>query len=209
MRERSLTEASMVRPRQFSDDEILDVARQCFIEHGPSVSTNLIADAAGVSQATLFKRFGTKHELMIKALTLNGKVEALQLMAQGPGPGELRAQLLHLAMTMTTMFDRMIPCLMTMWASGQCVADLFPEPEEAPPVLARRALTAFFAKAQEQGRMAPGDAESRAMAFIGAVKELAFQQHMFRRAQPRKDPAAYAEAVVDTFWRGCAPLEPA
>ena len=46
-----------MRPRQFSDDELLQTARRCFLEHGPGVSTGLIAEELGVSQAALFKRF--------------------------------------------------------------------------------------------------------------------------------------------------------
>ena len=60
----------MVRPRLFSDAEILQVARRCFLEHGPAVSTTVIASEVGLSQAALFKRFGTKQNLMLLALPL-------------------------------------------------------------------------------------------------------------------------------------------
>lgn len=199
----------MVRPRSFTDDEILDVARQCFIEHGPGVSTNTIADAVGVSQATLFKRFGTKHDLMTKALAIKPKVELIEFLHQGPTPEPIPEQLLRFATFMTAMFDRMLPCIMAMWAAGLDPKAQWEDPSQAPPIIARRALTAFFDGAVEQGRMKPGDNDARAMVFIGAVKELAFQQHMFRQAAPRQEPAIYAAAVVDTFWNGWAPEESA
>ncbi len=199
----------MVRPRHFTDEEILDVARACFCEQGPAVSTNVIAQAAGVSQATLFKRFGTKHDLMVKALTVSVGEELLAMLHAGPGPADLREQLVAMATALGQMFDRLLPCVMAMWAAGLAPSEMFCDPDQAPPVRARRALTAFFVQAETQGRMFPGNPEVRAMAFIGAVKELAFQKHMFRQAQPHLAPADYARELAATFWAGWAPREDA
>ena len=57
-----------MRPRKISDEDILDVARECLLEQGVNVSTQVIAKRLGVSQATLFKRFGTKVKLLQMAL---------------------------------------------------------------------------------------------------------------------------------------------
>ncbi|MEZ6127616.1 MAG: TetR/AcrR family transcriptional regulator [Planctomycetaceae bacterium] len=58
----------MARPRTISDDQILQTARDCFLEHGPSVATDVIAERLGVSSQALFKRFHSKHELMLAAI---------------------------------------------------------------------------------------------------------------------------------------------
>ena len=195
----------MVRPRQFSDAEILEGARRCFIEHGPAISTNHIADEVGVSQATLFKRFGTKHELMLAALCPRPNMDFLRRVEAGPTDAPMHTQLLDMATHMALMFDRMLPCLMTLWASGTNPHDMFPDPEQAPPVRARRALGAFFGKAQAEGRMAPGDTEALALVFIGAVKEAAFQRHMLRDAAPKPEPVDYAKTLVHAFWHGTQP----
>ena len=39
----------MARPRQVSDEQILEAARSCFLEHGPAVSTTVIAKRLGIS----------------------------------------------------------------------------------------------------------------------------------------------------------------
>ena len=57
-----------MRPRSFTDDELLDTARRVFLEHGAGASTEQIAQQLGVSQAALFKRIGTKQELMVRSL---------------------------------------------------------------------------------------------------------------------------------------------
>jgi len=199
----------MVRPRQFTDDEILEGARRCFIEHGPGVSTNHIAEEVGVSQATLFKRFGTTQQLMVAALSPRPAASVLARLEAGPGPAPVEEQLRELAAAMAAMFDRVLPCIMTLWAAGMNPHDLWPDPEQAPPVRARRALARFFADAQAQGRMGGGDPELLALVFIGGMKEAAFQQHMLRDATAAADPDAYAATLVDTFWRGVQPLETA
>lgn len=199
----------MVRPRQFTDDEILDGARKCFIEHGPGVSTNHIAEAVGVSQATLFKRFGTKQQLMMAALAPRPNMDILRRIEAGPTDAPLEDQLRELTTQMAGMFDRLLPCLMTLWGAGQNPHELFPDPSEAPPVRARRAMAAFFEKAQSQGRMAGGDPEMLAMVFIGGMKEAAFQKHILRDTSSGADADAHAAVLVDTFWRGVQPPETA
>ena len=57
-----------MRPKIKTDEQLLAAARSAFIEFGGAVSTTVIAENAGVSQATLFKRFGTKEQLMKRAL---------------------------------------------------------------------------------------------------------------------------------------------
>ena len=52
-----------MRPKKVSDEDILQTVRRCLVEQGGSVSTQFIADQVGVSQATLFKRFGSKQSV--------------------------------------------------------------------------------------------------------------------------------------------------
>ena len=197
----------MVRPRQIQDEDLLEVARDCFIAHGPGVSTTTIAEAAGVSQATLFKRFGTKQALMREALRPRAPGPLMQRLVDGPADTPLPAQLEDIASEMIRMFDGLLPCVMTLWAAGEHPGTLLSDHEVAPPVLARRLLTAFFSTAQAQGRMAGGEPEALAMVFIGSVKELAFQRHMFPEAAPSLTNDAYASQFVQAFWAGCAPPE--
>ena len=62
-----------MRPKKVSDEYILQTVRRCLVEQGGSVSTQFIADQVGVSQATLFKRFGSKSNLLQSAILLPSK----------------------------------------------------------------------------------------------------------------------------------------
>ena len=53
----------MGRKPTISNDAIVHGAREVFLEAGPGAPTSRIAEACGVSEGTLFKRFGTKESL--------------------------------------------------------------------------------------------------------------------------------------------------
>ena len=50
-----------------ADDELLRIARAEFSRQGHAASTRLIAKRAGISQSTLFQRFGDKDKLFLAA----------------------------------------------------------------------------------------------------------------------------------------------
>ena len=58
----------MGRPREVTDEQIVAVARRCFLKRGAGVSAADIAKELGVSHTTLFNRFGSKEGLMLAAL---------------------------------------------------------------------------------------------------------------------------------------------
>jgi AcrR family transcriptional regulator len=68
----------MGRNRTITDEAILAVARDVFRRHGHTASTRQIAESAGISEAVLYQRFGTKEELFFASLRTTGlDVDAL------------------------------------------------------------------------------------------------------------------------------------
>lgn len=58
----------MSRPKRIADDEVLRLAREVILARGVGVSTVEIAAHVGLSQPTLFQRFGDKPTLLRRAL---------------------------------------------------------------------------------------------------------------------------------------------
>ena len=58
----------MGRARTVEDEDILEAARLAFLERGQLATTREIADAAGISQAVLYQRFGSKDDLFFAAM---------------------------------------------------------------------------------------------------------------------------------------------
>src|ERR671927_1546002 len=98
----------MARPRQLSDEALLATARRCFLEHGPGVSTQVIARELGVSQPALFKRFATKDALLHAALA-PARADWPRLVEEPPGEGDVREQLVAIALELSSFFERLVP----------------------------------------------------------------------------------------------------
>jgi len=58
----------MGRPKTISDRNVLAIARDVFRKSGHAVSTREIARAAGLSEAVLYQRFGSKDGLFFAAM---------------------------------------------------------------------------------------------------------------------------------------------
>src|SRR5262245_64776935 len=58
----------MGRHKTISDDAVLGIARRLFRAQGHTATTREIAEAAGISEAVLYQRFGSKHELFFAAM---------------------------------------------------------------------------------------------------------------------------------------------
>ena len=59
----------MARPREFSEDEVLEQAMQAFWSHGyHSTSLADLMQAMGLQKGSIYKAFGDKHSLFLSAL---------------------------------------------------------------------------------------------------------------------------------------------
>ncbi len=199
----------MGRPRTVSDDTILEAARAVFIEQGPSASTTAIAERVGLSQAALFKRFGTKDNLMFKALAPPGVPPFIPLLEAGPSEGgPAKDQLREVARVMARFFRDMVPCLMVLRTSDMDPLAMLKQFDVPPPVRAQMAVTGWFTRAMELGLVRKGDPIALTFSFLGAFYMRAFLTHITR--QPSDDDAldAYVDSVVDSLWQGLAPESP-
>lgn len=198
----------MVRPRQFSDRELLETARALFLEHGPGLSTTVIADAAGVSQATLFKRFGTKKALMIRALMPDSEGPQWQALVRMPDDRPLFEQLLEKGLIMTAFFQELLPCVAMLRASGaDIMGELHASGQVPPPVRALDCMQAFFDRAIAEGRMRPVSSEMLALTWLGALRNRAFFQHMMPDRPLEGDDHSYVHSLTETIWQGIHPVE--
>jgi AcrR family transcriptional regulator len=98
----------MGRHKTISDHEVLGVARDCFRAQGHTATTRQIADAAGVSEAVLYQRFGTKDDLFFAAMHPRGPdIDAL-LGPQDP-PDDAHAYLRTVVLRIGKYLAEVIP----------------------------------------------------------------------------------------------------
>jgi len=194
----------MARPRQHSDDEILEVARKCFLRDGPSVSTTVIAAELDMSQAALFKRFGTKSALMIAALAPPEKAAWLDEVAGGPDERPIDVQLVEIAVRLDSFFAEIVPGLSVLKSSGIDMKELLSKFDVPPPVRGLQALATWFGAAVAQGRMRPCNPVSTALMFFGPLHSRAFMAHIIGPSLPVGDDS-FLQDFVSVMWTGLAP----
>ena len=191
-----------MRPRRVTDDEILEVARETILELGASVSTTVIAERLGVSQATLFKRFGSKDALVLTALM--PKPEALPLVGlqEGPEEGPLLPQLRAMLLEVGAFFNEMAPCLVALKSSGSFPPD-FHQGAHSPPVLARIQLSRWLDRGVETGELRQEvDTEHLAVALIGVVQARVMREHLIGDPTLTGTPDDYLAVAVDYLLAG-------
>lgn len=197
----------MVRPRKFSDEEILGAAREVFLEHGPGASTATVADAVGLSQAALFKRFGTKDVLMLRALLPNPQVPWVERLDAGPDDRPFPEQLQEICVEAIRFFAEVIPCLMTLKASTVDIESVLKAMPEPPPLRVRRAAASYFAQAVERGLVRAAEPDRMALMLVGSLQSRAFMAHLLGVPIDDAEAHAHAAAVVDVLWNGIRPPE--
>jgi AcrR family transcriptional regulator len=98
----------MGRHKTISDDAVLLTARDLFRAQGHTVTTREIAEAAGISEAILYQRFGSKDELFFAAMHATGP-DIDELLGPRDPPGEAQLYLRAIVVRMGKYFAGVIP----------------------------------------------------------------------------------------------------
>ena len=193
-----------MRPRQVTDDALLSAARDCFLEQGPGCSTNVIAQRAGVSQATLFKRFGTKDDLLLAALLPRGYESIFGKMEGGPDARPAREQLIEIGHAFVGFFEAMVPCMAVLHAAGASAQGREWTVDD-PPIRGRLLLADWMRRATAAGLLRRFDADAMSIALIGAFQTVAFRRHVLGDDPFPDGSASYLDALIDAILGGIGP----
>jgi AcrR family transcriptional regulator len=165
----------MARPQHFDSDAMLESMRATFLEVGPGVSTQDLAKRAGVSEGTLYKRFGSKLKMFVQALQLP-QLDECEWFISIPtrvGEGSVEAHLVAIAVGMHAYVSDLMPCVQMIAANGKLhqkdFAKLLGANEQAPPFMNIDAMTAYFEAEMALGRVRVCDPGGLARMFIGAI----------------------------------------
>ena len=194
----------VMRPKSISDEDILRIAMECVLKEGPSISTMTIAERIGISQATLFKRFGSKAELLRRSLFLPLQVRKIFSILQKPEGHKGSDQLQYLYRHLYAFFDEMVPCWSMLHSAGIRFRQGRLE-EKDPPIRARRLLETWIRERQELGEIRPEiHPEVAAIGMIGALQSRAFRKHIILDDRFHHDEEEFLSMLHDIFWRGLA-----
>lgn len=198
----------MARPRQFTDEQILKTARSVFLEHGASVSTQKIADELGISQPALFKRFGNKETLLLRALLPQRIPAFIDAIGDGPDDRPIPEQLVEIGTRTLGLLRDLIPRISVLKSAGINPVDHLDHLGEPPPLRHRRMTAEWLRKAHAAGRVSDHDFTSVGALLLGALHSRVFlDMHAPGLSDPRSDEE-YVHATVQALWCGLAPGQP-
>lgn len=195
----------MGRNKTIADDEILAAARDVFRRGGHAASTRDVARTAGVSQAVLYQRFGSKEELFFRAMTPEPPDLAALL---GPyPPTDARCDLLALGQRLHEYLSSFAPTFLNVLAAhGAEVERLRAWHDRLPFFPIVGAIAARFERMASDGLISPGDAKSRALALISAIHSLSMFELLTGPDHPARSEQGL-DQMLRVLWDGFAPSD--
>lgn len=203
----------MPRPVTISDIQILDAAREVFLERGIRATTSEVAARAGVSEGILFKRFASKEQLFQAAMQVpRGPASApwLSKLPSRVGKTTIEQQFLELGHEAIAFFRLIMPLAMMSWSNappGGVPPHL--DVAEPPPIVTKRLLGEYFAAEQRIGRLRAVNPDLLARTFIGTVFNFVWLDLMACGRDPTPlSEAAFVAGIVDLLLTGAGPPAP-
>jgi len=198
----------MARQVTIRDETILDAAREIFLTRGVQATTAEVAERAGVSEGTLFKRFGTKDELFRAAMLSHGaKIPWIATLDDRVGKGRVRDHMVELGLQIIDFFRVLIPFMMLSWShknAGAMPALL--TSEDPPPAVALRKLAGYFEAEERAGRIRKTSPEILARTYVGGLQSFVFFELLMKgRDRPQMSAEEFVRGHVGLLWAGMEP----
>lgn len=196
----------MARPPKISNEEILAAARSHFLEQGMAASTLAIAEQAGISEASIFKRFKTKQALFVAAMGVLQKPKWVKALANQAPTANVKAELTEICEQMLAFYTEMMPRVLMLMTQGK-----LPNPPLAvpPPIRDRKLLAEFLDRAVQAGHLRPCNTQTVAQMIVGTLINTVVTQKMMHKlsiqAPILQEPEALIETLIETLWLGIAP----
>jgi AcrR family transcriptional regulator len=192
----------MARPRLITDEQILRTMRAAVLQHGPSVSLDLVAGDLGVTSPALLKRFGSRQNLMIAALRPPDDSQWVQ-----PAPPDDRPLVDQLEAMLTEFWEflaQVVPCVMALRESG-IDPRLWRPPNFSGPRKGLAGLERWLEAAKARGLADFADAESAANSMLGALHIRTLTAHLERQSMATRLHRRYLHGLAVFFADALAP----
>jgi AcrR family transcriptional regulator len=201
----------MPRPPKITNEAILAAAREVFLAQGEGASTLDIAEKAGISEATIFKRFTTKQALFLKAIGITETAQYVKILTDRQPTAEIRFQLAEIATEILEFYRAVMPrVFMMMTQTKSSLPPFLP-----PPIRDGHLLAQYLDRAIELGYVKPCNSVTVAHAIIGAIHTYVMTQTIATKMPfptpfvlPKLkeiEPTIFIDSLIETVWVGIAP----
>jgi AcrR family transcriptional regulator len=201
----------MPRPPKITNEEILAAARQVFLAEGINGSTLEIADKAGISEASIFKRFATKQALFLAAIGISQTPQYAKILANQTPTVEIRSELTEICTQMVGFYQEVMPRVMMMMTKTKSSLP----PMVPPPLRDSQLVAGYLDRAIAQGYLKSCDSMTLAHTIVGAIQNYAMTSAIANNIPlpvafilPKVkliEPNIFIHNLIETLWIGIAP----
>jgi len=186
----------MARPRQVTDQQIVDATRAAIGEHGTQASLDLVAERLGVTAPALIKRYGSRQKLLLAALTPD--FEELDRMFVGAiDERAFDQQLYALVEQLSRYFAATLPRVMSLRECGFSDDAIHARFKVPMPVRATAGMHRWLVAVKKVGLIEGDHLETAAAAIVGAITTRMISAHLTKKPwSPRSQKKHQAELVA-------------
>jgi AcrR family transcriptional regulator len=189
----------MSRPKTISDDEVLRIACGLFRHHGHTVSTREIAQAAGISEAILYQRFGSKDALFFAAMHARGP-DIEQLLGPEQPVGDARNYLCTVLRRLGEYFAEVIPLALRVMMHPSFEPASLSRTTPGGPVELREGLAKRLASLARRKRLKVSDEIVLARLILSLAHDWALEMALAHRTVAPNDRRL--DDYVEILWDG-------
>jgi AcrR family transcriptional regulator len=184
-----------------SNEQLLSIAREVFLELGIRATTAEVAKRAGIAEGTLFHRFASKEELFRAAMRFDPEdvVAFIEALPKRAGSRDLRATLIEFAEGFVNHARVALPVMMMSWSNpeGPFCGDRGGE-RRARKRRVLGAVSVFFEAEMRLGRVQRGSPEVLARMLLGSLYQFCMGE-MFAEDEAGLSAPEFARGVVDVL----------
>ncbi|HYX22360.1 MAG TPA: TetR/AcrR family transcriptional regulator [Thermoanaerobaculia bacterium] len=201
----------MGRTARVTRDQVLDAARETFVDRGFEGATlAAIAAKIGVSPAALLRHARTKRDLFVACMG----PEKDDLLPLGFLEGESGAEdpvpvLRRVAETMVPFLKEKLRATVARFVYFKAVAGVGriplpfdPQVRPTPPQRNLRLLEAYFRRAVRHGRLRISNPRAAALSFLATLHSYVFMQEVMHVLEKPLPLSEYMDSVLEVWTRG-------
>lgn len=191
----------MPRNKTITDDKIINVARKFFIENGINASTRDIAKAAGISEAIIFKRFGTKEDFFFAAMKLP-ETEFDVIFCIQPGEGKVVENLVYISLGIVDYFRKAMPIFLTLISHPSFNMETFLKKHKVPAMQLSDKLIDYLVEESKLGRVSQNNLVVAVDVLLSHLHNIALYEAI---GAPETKVDSNVADTVSLLWDGLAP----
>jgi AcrR family transcriptional regulator len=189
----------MGRPKTITDDEVLRIARAVFLAQGHTATTRAVAQAAGISEAVLYQRFGSKNELFFAAMHSSGP-DVEQLLGPVDPPDDAHAYLRTVVVRLGEHFADVIPLALHVMTHPSFDPAMLARVQPGGPAALRDGLAERLASLARRRRIAVASEAVTARLLLSLAHDWALGVALSHATSGRR--VRELKEMVDVVWEG-------